>query len=91
MRIGVLYWSMGIPGQVAMRQGVEAEVERINRKVAGGAGSRVALIPFVAGDGQAGIERQIEQFFQLIEQGPDVILVQPTDNAALAGPLRETP
>ena len=28
--IGVLYWSMNIPGQVAMRKGLEAEAERIN-------------------------------------------------------------
>ncbi len=30
LRIGVLYWSMNIPGQVAMRQGLEAEAERLN-------------------------------------------------------------
>ncbi len=87
-RIGVLYWSMTIPGQVAMRHGLEAEAERINRQALADNRSRVELITAVAGDGQAGMEKQIEQFHRLIEKRPDVILVQPTDNAALAGPLR---
>ncbi len=88
-RIGVLYWSMTIPGQVAMRQGLEAEAERINSQAGTEGTAGVELIAAVAGDGQAGMHRQIGQFYRLIEQRPDVILVQPTDNAALAGPLRE--
>jgi ABC-type sugar transport system substrate-binding protein len=29
-KIGVLYWSMNIPGQVAMRAGLEAEARRLD-------------------------------------------------------------
>ncbi len=87
-RIGVLYWSMNIPGQVAMRQGLEAEAKRIDQ-AAGTNGQRgVELLPEVAGDGAAGVERQIAQMYALIDKKPDVIIVQPTDNAALAQPLK---
>ncbi len=89
LRIGALFWSMNIPGQVAMRQGLEAEVERINRSAPERGLPRVELIPRVAGDGPDGIERQIGQMNELIAQRPDVLIVQPTDNAALAAPLRE--
>lgn len=87
-QVGVLYWSMNIPGQVAMRQGLEAEVERINRMAKDSGTRGVTLIPRVAGDGQAGIENQIEQMNGLIAMAPDLLIVQPTDNAALARPLR---
>lgn len=46
------------------------------------------LLPEVAGDGPAGIERQIAQMRAMVASKPDVIIVQPTDNAALAGPLK---
>lgn len=87
LRIGVLYWSMNIPGQVAMRRGLEAEAEKIN--AAAGPGRRgVTLLPVVAGDGHEGVERQIAQMNDMVRQRPDAIIVQPTDNAALAEPLR---
>ncbi len=85
--VGVLYWSMNIEGQVAMRRGLEAECERINR-AAKNSKQRVTLIPKVAGDGEIGIEAQIKQMHELISAGVDLIIVQPTDNAALADPLR---
>lgn len=87
-QVGVLYWSMNIAGQVAMREGVEAQAARINAaaKVNGERG--VELIPQVAGDGEAGIERQIRQMEALVARGVDLIVVQPTDNAALARPLQ---
>lgn len=84
-RVGVLYWSMEIPGQVAMRHGLEARAEEINRQ-AGGPG--LLLEPRVAGEGQTGIENQIAQMNELLDLDLDLIIVQPTDNAALAGPLR---
>lgn len=87
-RIAVLYWSMNIPGQVAMRQGLEAEAERINRAARAAGRRGVALSLEVAGDGPAGVERQIAQMFAAVKAAPDVIIVQPTDNAALAEPLR---
>lgn len=87
LRVGVLYWSMNIPGQVAMRRGLEAEAARINA-AATPERPPVSLLPRVAGDGTAGIERQILQMTEMLRLKPDVIIVQPTDNAALAGPLR---
>lgn len=89
LRIGVLYWSMNIPGQVAMRNGLEAEAERINQAAARGAGPAITLVPAVAGEGQEAVVRQRLQMRDLIRQKPAVIIVQPTDNAALAEPLRE--
>jgi ribose transport system substrate-binding protein len=90
LRIGVLYWSMNIPGQVAMRKGLEAEAARINAAAKQNDLPAVTLIPLVAGDGSAGVEKQIAQMFEMVKQKPrpDIIIVQPTDNAALAGPLR---
>ena len=76
-KVGVLYWSMNIAGQVAMKDGLEQMAKELN----------VKLIPFVAGDGADGIEKQIKQFNKLIEMEVDAIIVQPTDNAALASPL----
>lgn len=89
LRVGVLYWSMNIPGQVVMRKGLESEAERINRAADKAGLPRVELIARVAGDGEAGVERQIAQMRELIRLRPDILIVQPTDNAALAGPLRE--
>lgn len=88
-RVGVLYWSMNIPGQVAMRQGLEAEAARLNREQEAQGRSAIVLESRVAGDGEAGIENQISQMRELIKARVDVLIVQPTDNAALSGPLRE--
>jgi ribose transport system substrate-binding protein len=86
-KVGVLYWSMNIPGQVAMREGLEAEVEHINKSAAEN-GFSVELIPRVAGDGEEGIENQIRQMHELVTMDVDCIIIQPTDNAALIEPLR---
>ena len=88
-RVGVLYWSMNIPGQVAMRAGLEAEAEALNREAILSGGKQVKLIPYVAGDGEEGMERQILQMRALIAEKVDCIIVQPTDNAALVKPLLE--
>jgi len=85
--VGVLYWSMNIPGQVAMRKGLEAQAEKINQEAVKSGSPQVNLIPAVAGDGEAGIDKQIEQMLELIKQRVDIIIVQPTDNAALSYPL----
>ncbi len=86
-KIGVLYWSMNIPGQVAMRNGLELEAKKINQEAQEKNLSKIALVPMVAGDGETGIENQIKQMYQLIDQKVDLIIVQPTDNAALKNPL----
>ncbi len=87
-RVGVLYWSSSIAGQVAMRKGLEAEAARINRTASRSAGPTVTLVQQVAGDGPAGIENQIRQMNAMVASKVDLIIVQPTDNAALASPLR---
>ncbi len=87
-KIGVLYWSMNIPGQVAMRNGLESEVKNINKKAEQLHSPKIKLETRVAGDGDAGIERQIRQMYELINQKVDLIIVQPTDNAALSEPLK---
>ena len=88
-RVGVLYWSMNIPGQVAMRKGLEQELARINETARRTAGNTVILETRVAGDGGDGIENQIRQMKELINAGVDLLIVQPTDNAALSTPLRQ--
>jgi ribose transport system substrate-binding protein len=88
-RVGVLFWSMNIPGQVAMRKGLEAEAKRINETAVKNGSPGITLLPEVAGDGAAGVERQIRQMKAMVAARPDIIIVQPTDNAALAGPLKE--
>jgi ABC-type sugar transport system, periplasmic component len=88
-RVGVLYWSMSIPGQVAMREGLEAEADRIDAAAAKEGGRRLKLVSRVAGDGEQGIAKQVGQMRELVAAKVDVIIVQPTDNAALGGPLRE--
>lgn len=86
-RIGILYWSMEIPGQVAMRTGLEAELAVIVKRQKDAGERGIEAIVRVAGDGTEGIERQIKQMRELVELKPDLIIVQPTDNAALAAPL----
>lgn len=88
LHFGVLYWSMNIPGQVAMRKGLEEEAQRINAAAKRQGLPSVHLSPLVAGDGADGVERQIAQMFEMVKQKPSVIIVQPTDNAALTAPLR---
>lgn len=85
-QVGVLVWSATIPGQVAMREGLEAEAARLDA-LPGRRGVRLDV--HVAGDGRDGIERQIEQMRALVARRVDAIIVQPTDNAALVGALKE--
>jgi ribose transport system substrate-binding protein len=87
-RVGVLYWSKNIPGQVAMRAGLLAEAASINQSARAAGRPTVKLEARVAGDGEAGIENQIHQMRELIESKVDLLIVQPTDNAALAEGLR---
>jgi ribose transport system substrate-binding protein len=79
---------MNIPGQVAMRRGLEAEAKDLNDAARRGGKPEMKLEVRVAGDGEAGIENQIRQMMELISAGVDLLVVQPTDNAALAEALR---
>ena len=83
-RVGVLYWSMNIPGQVAMRKGLEERAERLNKQAIASGTRQIELVCRVAGDGEEGIFRQIEQMNELVAMNVDLIIVQPTDNAALS-------
>ncbi len=83
--IGVVYWSMAIPGQVAMRQGLEREAERLNRQHAG---RPVRLRPAVGGDGEAGIQNQLHAIHRFIGKRLDAIILQPIDSAALSAPVQ---
>jgi len=84
--IGILYWSMSIPGQVAMRKGLEQHAAKLNKKGMGFPKNK--LIAYVAGDGPKGMERQIRQMNKLIQKKVDLIIVQPTDIAALSTSLK---
>lgn len=85
--IGVLYWSGTIPDQLAMRKGLEQEIERINQAARTSGAPMLALKTEVAGDGPQGVERQIAQMRKMVQAKPDLIIVQPADNAALTHPL----
>jgi len=88
VRLGILYWSMNIPGQVAMRTGIERELDRIRKDLAKREVElAIETVVRVAGDGKKGIERQIQQMNELVDLGVDYLIVQPTDNAALVKPL----
>jgi ribose transport system substrate-binding protein len=86
-KVAVLYWSMKIEGQVAMRKGLEEQVQLYNKENKGK--SSIALIPYVAGEGRKGIENQATQMQQALKDKPDVIVIQPTDNSTLAASLQE--
>lgn len=87
--IVLLYWSMNIPGQVAMAKGVEKKIAELNLQAEKKHLPRIIWQRYVAGDGETGIERQIKQMQEAIAQKPDMIIVQPTDNAALVASLRK--
>lgn len=88
-KIGVLYWSGTIPSQQVMREGLEQEAERINRQARASGRRGIQLIAEEAGDGPEGIDHQIWQMRMMVSNTrPDAIIIQPTDNAALAEPLQ---
>lgn len=87
--IGILYWSMDIPGQVAMREGLETAIEEFNLQSLKNGTRGVKIISRVAGNGDEGIERQIKQMYELIDKQVDLLIVQPTDNAALSKALQK--
>lgn len=85
----MLYWSDSIPSQQVMRQGLEQEAERINQQASATGLRGIRLLARVAGDGPKGIERQMWQMRMMVDNSrPDAIIIQPTDNAALAEPVQ---
>mgnify|MGYP003632550619 FL=1 len=88
LRVGVLYWSMNILGQVAMREGLELSLAPINAARRAEHLREIELVARVAGDGTAGIERQVAQMRELLASDVDLIVVQPADTAALSKVLQ---
>ncbi len=88
LSVGALYWSMNIPGQVAMREGLERSLTAINIARKNEKLPQIDLKGFVAGDGDEGIETQVRQMNALISEGVDLIIAQPTDTAALTAALQ---
>jgi ribose transport system substrate-binding protein len=78
---------MKIEGQVAMRKGLEEQVQIFNN--AHGGKQQIKLTSYVAGEGRKGIENQAAQMQQALKDRPDAIVIQPTDNSALAASLQE--
>jgi|GEM_PF-1106720 len=83
--VPVLYWSMKIEGQVAMRKGFEEEINAYNAKSI----TKIQLVPYVAGEGRSGVIKQVAQFEEVLKKKPDAIVIQPTDNSALAKGLQK--
>lgn len=67
-----------------MRKGLEEEAAKFNAKNI----DKIELTPYVAGEGREGIIKQVEQLKQVVKKSPDAIIIQPTDNAALAEGLQ---
>ncbi|WII71095.1 substrate-binding domain-containing protein [Bdellovibrio sp. 22V] len=82
--VAVLYWSMKIEGQVAMRKGFEEEINRFNGK----GKDKINLISYVGGEGRKGILNQVVQFDEALKKSPHAIVIQPTDNSALGRGLQ---
>jgi ribose transport system substrate-binding protein len=87
-KIGILYWSLNIEGQVAMKAGLEKEFDRINQKRKEDNLPLLEKELVVAGDGIKGIENQIKQMEAMIDGDYDLIIVQPTDISALSRSLQ---
>lgn len=83
-RVATLFWSMNIDGQVAMRKGLEEQFKSLNEN----GKIEVQLTAFVAGDGESGIKNQVGQMINAINKKFDLIIIQPTDNAALSKALK---
>jgi len=83
--IGVVYWSMAIPGQVAMRRGLEREAQRLGREDPHRA---IHLHPAVGGSGPDAIQNQRQAMYRFVGKAMDAIILQPIDSAALSQPVQ---
>ncbi len=76
---------MKIEAQTVMRKGFEEEIALYNKT----AKEKIVLKEYVAGEGRKGILNQIQQFQAAVASEPKAIVIQPTDNSALAAGLQE--
>ncbi len=83
--IVALLWSQNIEGQVAMRKGLEEVHKAASEK---DTVNKTKLIINIAGDGKDGIRNQIQQFKAALDLKPNLIIIQPTDNASLSSSLK---
>lgn len=84
-KVIALFWSSTIEGQVAMKMGVEETLSQFNKK---NSNNKIILKSFIAGDGKEGVKNQLEQFRLAIDSKPDLIIIQPTDNATMSASLK---
>ncbi|MFS4458265.1 substrate-binding domain-containing protein [Bdellovibrio sp. HCB2-146] len=84
-KVPVLFWSMKIEGQVAMRKGFEEEIAKFNSS----GKDEIHIQAFVAGEGRKGVLNQISQLERTLQSNPPALVIQPTDNSALALGLQE--
>lgn len=68
-----------------MRKGLEEEVDKFNKS----SKEKIVLVPYVAGEGRKGTLLQVNQFEEALAKNPRAIIIQPTDNSALAAGLLE--
>lgn len=69
-----------------MRKGFEEQIHKFNKENV--KNDKIELISFVAGEGRKGIVTQVQQMNQALAKNPDAIVIQPTDNSALAEGLQ---
>lgn len=68
-----------------MRKGFEEEIEKFNKS----GSDKINVLPRVAGEGRKGILNQVSQLDEVLKGTPNVIVIQPTDNSALARGLQD--
>ncbi|WP_374073271.1 substrate-binding domain-containing protein [Bdellovibrio bacteriovorus] len=76
---------MKIEGQVAMRKGFEEEITAFNKK----GSDKIEVISYVAGEGRKGILNQVAQLDNVLKKPAQALVIQPTDNSALARGLQD--
>lgn len=88
-KIGILFWSETILGQVAMKNGLEKELQRINHARSIKGYPPIQSTSYIAGDGPSGTKRQMGQMEKLLADPPDLIIIQPTDTVSLSKLLQK--
>lgn len=68
-----------------MRKGFEEEISKFNNS----GRDEIQIQPYVAGEGRKGVLNQIKQLEEALQGTPPALVIQPTDNSALALGLQE--
>ncbi|MFM6929868.1 MAG: substrate-binding domain-containing protein [Bdellovibrio sp.] len=83
--VPVFYWSSKIEAQVAMRKGLEEEIQKYNKT----ATDKIELVPHVAVEGRQGVINQLTQLDGVFRLKPDALIIQPTDISIPSKALQE--